>query len=196
MNYCLFQGTFNPIHNAHLRIAQYVLDNYDTDKILFVPAYEPPHKTHNIQIAEHRFNLVKIATKFNPNFEVSDIEYKRGGISYTYVTIKELYKKLNTRQNFKFIIGTDAFKKIESWYKTDELKLYVDFLVFVRENNFKESSIKYLKELGYNYEIMSLDYQDISSTKIRKLIKLNKTLNGLVPPEVEEYINKNDLYKH
>lgn len=196
MNYCLFQGTFNPIHNAHLRIAQYVLDNSYADKIIFIPAYEPPHKDFDANKTIHRLNLVKIAVKDNPDFEVSDIEYKRGGTSFTYLTVKELYEKFKPEQRFKFIIGTDAFKKIETWYETDELKNFIDFIVFIRENNFDEDSIKYLKQKGYNYKIMSLNYQDISSTEIREYIKSGKSITGLVPQEVEEYIKKNDIYKY
>ena len=67
MNYCLFQGTFNPIHNAHLRIAQYVLSYFGADKILFIPAFIPPHKNSEQEMAKHRYKMVSMAIKDNPN---------------------------------------------------------------------------------------------------------------------------------
>jgi nicotinate-nucleotide adenylyltransferase len=95
MKLCVFQGTFNPIHNAHLRVAKYVLNKYDFDKLLFIPAYKPPHKKYDDNMSVHRLNMVKLAVEdeHNSKIEVSDIEYKREGKSYTYLTICELYKK-------------------------------------------------------------------------------------------------------
>jgi nicotinate-nucleotide adenylyltransferase len=94
MKLCVFQGTFNPIHNAHLNMAQYVIDNFGFDKILFIPAAKPPHKTYDENFSIHRLNMVKIAVEGNEHFDVSDIEYKRNSKSYTYLTIQELYKKI------------------------------------------------------------------------------------------------------
>ena len=196
MEYCLFQGTFNPIHNAHIRVAEYVLKTFGIDKVIFIPSFIPPHKDPNIVDARHRLNMVKIATRYNDKFEVSDIEIKRGGVSYTYLTILELTKILKPESNLKFIIGTDAFKQIETWYETDKLKSMLDFIVFIREDNFDKTSIKYLKEKGYNYQVMKLDYIDISSTEIREKIKYNQSVTDLISKETEEYIKKYELYKN
>ena len=124
MKLCVFQGTFNPIHNAHLRVAKYVLNKYDFDKLLFIPAYKPPHKKYDDNMSIHRLNMVKLAIEdeHNSKIEVSDIEYKREGKSYTYLTICELYKKYEIEGKINFIIGTDAFKDIENWYEADKLK--------------------------------------------------------------------------
>lgn len=195
MQLCLFQGTFNPIHNAHLRVAEYALEHFAKAGILFIPAYMPPHKTVDDNLSTHRFNMVKIAIKDNPKFQISDIEYKRRGKSYTYLTICELYKELNPNGKIKFIIGTDAFRKIESWYETDKLKEMVDFLVFTRDIDFDEKEFFPLKDKGYNFTLMPLPFKDISSTDLRNRIKRGESLAGLVPSGVEEYIRKNDLYK-
>lgn len=196
MELCVYQGTFNPIHNAHLRVAEYVLKNIAPQGIIFIPAYEPPHKESDIKMTEHRFNMVKIATEYNPKFTVSDIEYKRKGKSYTYLTILDLYDIYNIDNKIKFIIGTDAFLKIESWYESDKLKKLVDFLVFPRENNFDESSIRYLADKGYSFKLIPLAFEDISSTELRANIKRGIFPKNCVPPIVEEYIKKYDLYKN
>ena len=193
MKLCVFQGSFNPIHNAHLRVADFVCENYDFDKLLFIPAYCPPHK--DLGLAEHRLEMVKLAVKCNPKFEVSDIEYKRGGKSYTYLTIKELYEMYEIEESISFIIGTDAFEKIESWYEADKLKTLVKFLVFVREDNFDISRYDYLKEKGYNFEIQNLPYKDISSTELRNRIKSGSDVSEYISNEVKEYIEKHGLYK-
>lgn len=196
MTYCLFQGTFNPIHNAHLRVAEYVIRYGYAKNIIFVPALFPPHKIVNNISPEHRLNMVKIATGYNSKFSVSDIEYKRGGKSYTFLTIKEIYKALRPNDKIKFIIGTDAFKKIKTWYLAEELKSLIDFLVFIRENDFSLNSLNDLKNDGYNYELLPLEYCNISSTLIRDNIKNGISVSALIPESVEEYIIKNELYRN
>lgn len=193
MKLCIFAGTFNPIHNAHLAMAQYALDNFGFDKILFIPAYKPPHKNYDDNMSMHRLEMVKLATQYNPKFEVSDIEFKREGKSYTYLTILEIFKQIQKNDKISFIIGTDAFEKIETWYETDKLKKLIDFIVFIREND--TVNLDYLKEKGYNFQFAQMNFIDISSTELRERIYNQKSIKDLVPKEVEEYIYKNGLYK-
>lgn len=193
MNLCLFAGTFNPIHNAHLAMAEYALDNFGFDKIIFIPAYKPPHKNYDDNMSMHRLEMVKLATQYNPKFEVSDIEFKREGKSYTYLTILEILKQIQKTDKISFIIGTDAFEKIETWYETDKLKKLIDFIVFIREND--TVNLDYLKEKGYNFQFAQMNFIDISSTELRERIYNQKSIKDLVPKEVEEYIYKNGLYK-
>lgn len=194
MKLCVFQGTFNPIHNAHLKMAEYILQNYGFDKILFIPAYKPPHKDYNLKMSEHRFKMVQLAVSSNPKFEVSDLEYKNDRISYTYLTIQELYKKYDIEDKINFIIGTDAFEKIDSWYETDKLKELVDFIIFVRQNELDKNRFQHLK--GYNYKFAQMNFENISSTQIRDNIKTGKSIKNLVPEQVERYIRENELYKY
>lgn len=193
MKLCVFQGSFNPVHNAHLRVADFVCKNFDFDKFLFIPAFCPPHK--DLGMAWHRLEMVRLAVMNYPAFEVSDIEYKRGGKSYTYLTINELYEMFDVEGQISFIIGTDAFEKIESWYEADKLKKLVKFLVFIREDNFDISRYDYLKEKGYNFEFQNLPYKDISSTELRNKIKSGVDISEYVPKEVKEYIEEHGLYK-
>lgn len=194
MRLCIFSGTFNPIHKAHLKMAEYVLSNYGFDKILFIPAYKPPHKNYDTTMCAHRFNMVKLAVKNNPHFEISDIEYKNEGKSYSYLTALELYKQYNIDGKINFIIGTDAFKQIETWYETGKFKKLVDFIVFIREN--ENVNLDYLKDKGYNFEIAQMPFTDISSTDLRERIATGNPIDNLVTKEVEDYIHKHGLYKN
>jgi len=196
MKLCTFQGTFNPIHNAHLRAAEYALDKFGFDKILFIPAYNPPHKVCDPAMAVHRFEMVKLAIKNHPEFEISDIEYRRKGKSYTYLTICELYEKYNIDGKINFLIGTDAFEKLESWYEFVKLKKLLKFIVFIREDNFDISKYNHMREIGVDFEFQKLPFVDISSTELRKRIKNNEDVSNLLPKKTEEYIRKNELYKN
>ena len=170
-------------------MAEHILSKYDYDKILFIPAFKPPHKDYDEKLTPHRLEMVKLATKYNSKFDVSDVEYKNDRISYTYLTILELYKKYNSDGKIGFIIGTDAYKKLDSWYEAENLKKIIKFLVFKRENE-TEVLIN-----NTDYEYTSMPLCDISSTEIRAKIKESQKITGLTPEEVEKYIEQNRLYK-
>ena len=103
MRICLFGGTFDPPHIGHLLIAQTVFEEENFDKIFFIPAYNPPHKG-NITPIKNRLEMLKIAIEGNPNFEISDLEIKRKGISYTIDTIIALKKQFNEDKNKLFYL--------------------------------------------------------------------------------------------
>lgn len=198
MKLCLYQGTFNPIHNAHLKVANFVYEHFDFEKIIFIPAYKPPHK-HNRNYDEdsamHRLNLINLAIEPYKYFESSDIEYKRAGTSYTYLTIQELYKRFDITGKINFIIGTDAFQHIESWYEADKLKELIDFILFVREDEFDEEPFKRLKIAGFNYRLAKMPYLDISSSEVRQKVKNCANIDSVVPDEVAKYIHEHQLYR-
>lgn len=196
MKLCLYCGTFNPIHNAHLAVARYVKSNFNFDLILFIPAYIPPHKNINKILAHHRFNMVKAAIDGQEGFAISDIEFQSEGNSYTVKTLKKLYElRDDIEGKINFIIGTDAFRKIDTWYHTEELKNLVDFILFTRENNFDINDLNYLKERGYNFKFAKMPFMDISSTEIRNKIRNGESISAFVPKFEEDYIIKNGLYK-
>lgn len=185
MAICIFAGTFNPIHEAHLKVAEYALGHYGFEKIIFVPAFIPPHKEINSDLAKHRLEMVKIATAYEPRFEVSDIEYKLGANgqkSYSLNTVKKIRELFNINDKLNFLIGTDAFEKIESWYKADELSKLVHFIVFPR-------GIELTPKVGFDYEMAQMPFINVSSTDLRIHHTENNNLR-----KVEEYIKKNGLY--
>ena len=196
MKLCVFQGTFNPIHNGHLYMADYALKNFGFEKIIFIPAYIPPHKEAEKISAFHRLNMTKLAIKNYPDFEVSDIEFQRQQKSYSYLTALELYKNYDIEGKINFIIGTDAFEKLESWYEIDKFKQIVKFIVFVREDDFLEQKYNEFRKKNYNFEFAKMNYNDISSTDIRNRIKEGKSVSDILPNAVERYIKENELYKN
>ena len=198
MGECVYQGSFNPIHNAHIEVAKYVHEKLGVEKIIFIPAFKPPHKDlkeFDSVNAMHRLNMVQLAVEEYPYMDVSAIEYMRNMPSYTYDTIVQIYDIVNPTEKIKFIIGTDAFIHIESWYKSDKLKELIDFILFVREDNFDETPFKRLKEIGYNYQLMEKPFLNISATEIRERAGQNKEICDIVPLKVAEYIKQNDVYK-
>jgi len=185
MTICIFPGTFNPIHLAHIKMAQFALEKFKFEKIIFIPSYIPPHKSVNHNLAKHRYNMVKLAIQNNPKFDVSDIEYQLENKSYSIITVKKIIEQYHINGRVNFIIGTDAFSKIKSWYKADEIKDLVHFLVFPR----KDDIIKVEDFEGYSFEIVEMETIDISSTELRE------HRQGKTSKEVKEYINKYELYK-
>ena len=189
MSICIFPGTFNPIHEAHIKMAEFALQKFGFEKVIFIPSYLPPHKEIDKNLAKHRFKMVQLATKYNSKFEVSDIEYRSEGKSYSLLTVQKLIEKYNLKGRINFIMGTDAFVNLDSWYHSEELKPLVHFVVFPRRGNGDEFVYNKFKDNGWDFEVVEFEYVDISSTEIReqKLDSKNK--------EVKEYIENNGLYK-
>lgn len=194
MSICIFSGTFNPIHNAHLQMAEFILSNYNFDKILFIPAYKPPHKNYDDKMSKHRYNMVKLAIADNSRFDISDIEYKNDRKSYTYLTILELKKLYNIKNRISMAIGTDAFKKIETWYEAEKLKDLAEFIVFTREREAVDFSD--LAKKGYCFKCANMQFLDISSTNLREKIKNGEDISEFVSEKVKEYIKENELYRN
>lgn len=186
---CIFPGTFNPIHNAHIEMAEFALDKYKFDKIIFIPSYIPPHKDIDKNLAQHRFNMVKIAISNNDKFEVSDLEYKSNQKSYSLITVKKIIEQYQIEGKLNFIIGSDAFVKLESWYHPDELKELVHFIVFPRRGDGNNITYNKFKENNWDFELVNCLFMDVSSTDIRNLKKQH------TDKKVKDYIEKNGLYK-
>ena len=196
MRLCVFQGTFNPIHKVHLEVAKFAKEYYNFERILFIPAYIPPHKSVDKNLALHRFNMVKLAISEYNGFDISDIEYKREGNSYTYNTILELRKAYNiTDEKINFLIGTDAFIKIRTWYKTDKLKELVHFIVFKRTHEFNKDDFNELRGFGYDFEFAPMNYIDVSSTRLRENLGNGISINDMELPKIREYIKEHGLYQ-
>ena len=195
MRYCVFSGTFNPVHNGHLGMAQRVIEEFKFDEILFIPAYIQPHKNlaYCKRSAPHRLEMLKLALEKYPKFKLNTIEYDRKGLSYTYITILELYKKLpDIEGKINFVIGTDAFLNIYKWQDGQNLVKLLDFIVLIRD----EKELELCRELkGVKYRVLQSDKINISSTMVREMVKLKQDISDLVPEEVKNYIEENHLYR-
>ena len=181
-------GTFNPVHIGHLILAEEARERLGLDKIVFVPANLPPHKDNsNIAPAQLRLKMLKLATKVNKHFGVSDIEIKREGRSYTIDTLKE-FKRQNPADDLYFIIGSDLLKYLEEWKDLNEINKMVKFIAATRPGYPLEKIPSYIQTLG-------IRAVDISGFAVRECIKENKSFRYLVPEAVFNFINCKRLYR-
>jgi len=193
-------GTFNPIHLGHLVIAEEVRLKFNLDRVVFIPAGNPPHKDNKkLTASEHRYQMTILATVDNAYFDVSPIEIERKGTTYTIDTIRELRKKCGNETELYFITGADSLLELSSWKNIDKLLNLCKFVAATRpgfdigkiEEKISELENIYEKSI-YSVAVPALK---ISSTDIRNRIKQGLTIKYLVPESVEHYIEKHNLYK-
>jgi nicotinate-nucleotide adenylyltransferase len=195
----IFGGTFDPIHIGHIHIAYEALYNLNLDKIIFMPAGNPPHKTNKlITDAKIRYQLVKNAIENENHFEISDYEINKKENSYTYET-NEFFSELDSNIEWYFLIGADSLMELNKWKNVDRILNSCKLIVYNRAGFTKEEMLmqKYYIEQKFNKKIVFLDMPilDISSTNIRNNIKEGRTVNYLLPRGVEEIIVNFQLYK-
>jgi len=179
-------GTFNPPHIGHLVLAKEAYEKLGLDKIFFIPTNIPPHKESQNVKARDRLNMVKLIAKLDPHFEALDIEIKRGGVSYTIDTVKELKEKFKYEEFF-LIVGSDLANDFESWKYFDKLRKLVKIVVAKRKS--------FPLKNKDNFIILKVTQIDVSSSYIRNLIKKGFSIKFLVPDPVIDYIEKHNLYK-
>lgn len=182
-------GTFDPPHNGHLAIAEAALKELNLERMLLIPAKLPPHKTlDEVSSDIDRLEMLELAVKGRPDFEISEIELKRSGLSYTIHTLKEL-RKSHPYKELVFIIGADNISEMETWYQPEAILDIATVAAFNRPG-FNPKG-KYISRI----ELFEMPPSEISSTAIREAVKTGKTITGFVPTAVEEYITKNSLYR-
>ena len=193
MKTCLFGGTFDPPHFGHLIVAQTIFEAEHFDKIVFVPAHTPPHKMERkISSVSLRLDMLKMATMDNPNFEISDIELKRGGISYSLETIQTYKEKTGLgREDLYYLIGSDSLKQFQSWQKPKAILKECQLIVAIRPG-FRPSDIP--NWILAKVQFANIPRIEISSTQIRARWVEDKTIRYMVTQPVWTFINKHNLY--
>ncbi len=193
MKIAIMGGTFNPIHNAHLLSAEQVREGKGYEKILFVPAARPPHKIQPDMVsAEHRYQMVLLATEDNPFFEVSRIELDRAGPSYTIQTIRKLRQQYGVTTELAWIIGADSLIEYRIWKDFDEVLRQCTLIATTRPNYDLELVPTDIRDLVTTYRITG---SDISATEIRQRVRNNVSIRYLVPDAVAAYIEQHQLYR-
>ncbi len=215
----LFGGTFNPIHNGHLHIANTVSKKLSLTQVLFIPTGHPPHKDpRRILASEDRLKMLSLALSGNPSFVVCDEEVRRSGVSYTIDTIRILKKKYLDARLF-FIVGVDAFAQIETWKTPAQLVQVCDFAVISRPGfpfsklpqfgSLEKLDRRCLDQLDagtleiYPFALsdqtrchfLNIPHSEISASDIRAKITAAKSLKNLLPHSVQSYIIDRNLYK-
>jgi nicotinate-nucleotide adenylyltransferase len=192
MRIAIYGGSFNPMHIGHEKIVDYVLNNLNMDKIIIIPVGIPSHRENNLEQSDTRLKICKEIFKGNKKIEVSDIEIKSEGKSYTYDTLLKLIDLYGENNEFFEIIGEDSLKSLKTWKNYEELLKICKFIVFRRKD---DKNIQIDEEFLNNKNIIILEneYYNISSTEIRNMVKNNEDISAFVNKKVKKLIEKEYL---
>ncbi len=194
----IFGGSFNPIHNGHIELAKKFFNKLELDRLFIVPTYIPPHKSMKDYIfPDQRFEMCSLAVKGIDGFEVSNIEIKRHGASYTYLTLKELHS-LYPDDELYLLTGADMFMTLHEW-KKPEVIFELSTVCGVSRNDddtaVLEKQAEYLRSLGARTVVLDAEIMTVSSTEIRNRVKNGEDISELVDPKVKRYIKEHNLYR-
>ncbi len=179
-------GTFNPIHNGHIKIAQAAKSEYHLDKVIFLTSGNPPHKRDEaILDAKIRHIMVKRAISGIDGFEPCDYEVNRKEYSYSVNTLKH-FKEVMPNDELFFIIGGDSLRDFHKWYQPQEILKLCTLLVYDRSGGVIDSPFA---------KPICGEKLDVSSTDVREKLKNGEDVSGLIPPAVLEFINKYNIYR-
>lgn len=194
-------GTFDPIHNGHITVAQDALEKLDLDEVIFIPNHIPPHKKHNNYVNNdyHRYHMVRLAIKGHPNFRISNIEQKCSGKSYTYITLKKL-KEYYTNSDLYFIMGDDSFFSFETWKNPHIICKNANLVIGKRnlfsEKEYKKQAKKLKEKFDANVIFLTNNMVFVSSSEIRNNEIKEEDLKEFLPKDVYAYIQENHLYEN
>ena len=188
----LYGGTFDPIHNAHLLIAQFIIEELNLSKIIFIPSGNPPHK-RVYSSAALRLKMVQLSIADNVDFECSTLEINNSNKSYSVNTIYQFKKEFNVpKKNLYFLVGSDNFVDFHNWKDPESIFKMCNVVVFPRNNvDFKKAPLHFQKQAVY---LENAPLLEISSTQIRSWIKQNRSIKYYVPTVVDELIRSEKLY--
>ncbi len=194
----IFGGTFNPVHIGHIQAAKQALTALHLDRVLLIPDHIAPHKElpTGSPTPQQRLDMLRIAVQDCPGLEISDIELRREGVSYTYLTIQEL-KRMYLHDQLVLLMGTDMFTSFDSWRNPEEILKNASLGVFCRGDKKEKQTIAAQKErmeaMGAQVELAHNDVIAISSTQMRRLLAF-RCAGSFLPEGVLEYIREYRLY--
>lgn len=213
----LFGGTFNPVHTGHILIVTDIIDAFFLDSVIIVPAAIPPHKPSGYMAdISLRLEMTRRAFTDLPQCRVSDIEAKRNGRSYTIDTVHCFLNTLPSETELFFIVGLDAFLELDTWKDYMQLLETIPFIVIKRlleEDSEQQALASFLAskvspEYAFSTEESVFIHDklkpvyfhkrpaiDISSTRIRNRLKKGRSVQGMLPDDVEQFIKERGLYQ-
>jgi nicotinate-nucleotide adenylyltransferase len=185
----LYFGSFNPIHIAHLIIANHILNETAIEKIWFVVSPQNPFKTASNLLNEyHRLHLVKLATEDDTRIKASDIEFNLPKPSYTSATLAYLKEK-NPEHQFCIIMGSDSFQNLHKWKNAEAIIDNYEIFVYLRPG------FEVVNHINAKLTIVDAPLLQLSATQVREYIRKGKSIRYLVPENVREEIEKGGYYK-
>ena len=189
MNIGLLGGTFDPVHNGHLALAQKAFDALQLEKIIFIPAFIPPHKEpQSITSASYRLYMLRLALEEYPFCAISDIEIKKQKKVFTIDTLRELGKQYADDTRLFFIVGSDFVHEYHTWKDPDTLTGLATFVIAPRPG-FSVTTVP------DGMQILEGNFPPLSSTDIRAKLQNGEDIGGLVPARVAAYIQQHSLYQ-
>jgi len=183
-------GSFDPVHIAHLAIAELAVEQLGLTKLLFIPTWIAPHKREKKEVAKrarHRYEMLKLATRDNNKFGVSDIEFNREGTSYTIDTLELISMKYAEKSKLFMLIGSDNYLTFNTWRGPEKIHKLATVVVYNRPG----SSVGEVKP---PFLLLNGPKMDITSTWIRDRISENKSTCYFLPEKVKKYICKHKIY--
>ena len=194
----IYGGTFAPIHNGHVAAAKAFMEQMKLDYLFIIPTYMPPHKAvDGSDDPLYRLKMCELAFADTDGIVISDTEIARGGVSYTYDTLRELQRP-DTR--LFLLCGTDMVLTFDKWYRYEDI-FKMCYPTYVRREDDPVITAKIVAKIGEYYEKHGVMFRRIvtdpiriSSTEIRRAVREGKSISGLVPEGVEKFIKDNRLY--
>jgi len=198
----LLGGSFDPVHHAHLICARVVAEAVGVDRVVLVPATQPPHKKGTVASGADRLAMLRRAVADDSLFEVDDVELRRGGASYTYDTLAAVRRQRPHAKLF-WVVGADMLRDLPLWHRAGEVLELADLMVMVRppwDRTLDQAFADVEKQLGaeaiarLRLNVVPTPLVDISSTEIRRRVAAGLSIRYLVPDAVSEYILHHGLY--
>ena len=201
MRLVIFGGTFNPIHLAHVRVAESAFRELRFDRLLLVPAAEPPHKVSTgLAPAVHRLRMAELAAEGREDWQVSDVEIRRGGRSYAIDTVRTVTEEYGLDEPPFWLIGADMLQELDAWRDIGQLSRLCRFAVVARPGSTLDPPAALVRAIGQagvdaiRERIVPAPAIDVASTTIRALAAEGKPIDDLVPAAVAAYIREHGLY--
>lgn len=208
----LFGGTFDPVHNGHLAVARAFLRQFAPDCLIVIPASTPPHKPdQRLASFDHRLAMLKLVLAGEPRITISEIEGERGGPSYTVDTLAHYRSRFGNEADFFFLLGLDAFADLTTWKSYSRLLARTSFVVIDRPSHggpgldrlmakdfpecAGESEGIWRTPAGTRIFALAMEPVAVSSSEVRARIREGKPVDTMVPPRVEQYIERHGLYR-
>lgn len=195
----IYGGTFNPIHNGHLHIVEEFRRGLGLDRVLLIPTRVPPHKAAaDLASAGERFSMCRLAAQGKPWLELSDIEMRREGKSYTAETLEEL-SALYPQDQFYLLMGEDMFLTLGRWYRPETIFSLASVCTTPRSPDgldaLRQKALEYTGRFQARCFLEHIPYLPISSTQVRQAVARGEDVSGLVPQAVAAYMKERGLYR-
>lgn len=195
----IYGGTFNPIHRGHLHLLKEFTQRLSLDRVLLIPTHVPPHKAApDLASAKDRMEMCRLAAGSQPHLELSDLEIRREGKSYTAETLEELHA-LYPQDELYLLMGEDMFLTVEHWYRPETIFFLATVCATPRSlhgmGKLQAKKDEYQSRYGARCLLEDIPYLPVSSTQVREYVKAGKDIAPLVPEAVAGYIRARGLYR-